>query len=67
MKSLIRINNLNTGEDIKHIREIIANYEGILACEINKNKKEVHLVYDALSISVDEIISSIEMSGYMVI
>jgi len=31
------------------------------------NKKEVHLVYDKLSVSIDEIINAIEMAGYMVI
>ena len=34
---------------------------------INLNKKEVHLVYDKLSVSIDEIINAIEMAGYMVI
>ena len=49
------------------IREIISQYEGIIACEINIVKKEVQLVYDGLSVSIDEIENSIEMCGYMVI
>lgn len=67
MKSLVRIYNLVTYADIVKIRSIVSNYEGILACEINLQKKEVHLVYDNLSLSIDQIINSIENEGYMVI
>ena len=64
MKSLVRIYNLTIHDDI---RNVVSNYEGILACEINLNKKEVSIVYDSLSVSIDEIITSIENTGYMVI
>ena len=67
MKSLVRIYNLTNYEDIIKIKSLVSNYNGILACEINLNKKEVHLVYDKLSVSIDEIINAIEMAGYMVI
>ena len=67
MKSLVRIYNLTTHNDINNIRNVVSNYEGILACEINLNKKEVSIVYDSLSVSIDEIITSIENTGYMVI
>lgn len=67
MKSLVRIYNLATHADIVKIRSIVSNYEGILACEINLKKKELHLVYDSLSLCIDEIINSIENEGYMVI
>ena len=67
MKSLVRIYNLISNEDIIKIKNQVSNYEGILACEINLNKKEVNIVYDSLSVSIDEIITSIETVGYMVI
>lgn len=67
MKALVRIYNLTTHDDIINIRNVVSNYEGILACEINLNKKEVNIVYDSLSASIDEIITSIENVGYMVI
>ena len=67
MKSLVRIYNLTNYEDIIKIKSLVSNYEGILACEINLNKKEVNIVYDSLSVSIDEIITSIENVGYMVI
>lgn len=67
MKELVRISNLTSHADILKIRSIVSDYEGVLACEINLNKKEVDLVYDKLSVSIDEIINAIEMAGYMVI
>ena len=67
MKSLVRIYNLISNEDIIKIKNQVSNYEGILACEINLNKKEVNLVYDSLSVAIYEIIASIENAGYMVI
>ena len=67
MKELVRISNLTSHADILKIRSIVSDYEGVLACEINLNKTEVHLVYDKLSVSIDEIINAIEMAGYMVI
>ena len=66
MKALVRIYNLTTHDDIINIRNVVSNYEGILACEINLNKKEVNIVYDSLSVSMDEIMNSIENAGYMI-
>lgn len=67
MKALLRIYNLTTHDDIINIRNVVSNYEGILACEINLNRKEVNAVYDGLSVSIDELMISIENAGYMVI
>ncbi|MBS4958224.1 MAG: heavy-metal-associated domain-containing protein [Clostridium sp.] len=67
MKALLRIYNLTTHDDIINIRNVVTNYEGILACEINLNRKEVNVVYDGLSVSIDELMISIENAGYMVI
>ncbi|MDU4884799.1 MAG: heavy-metal-associated domain-containing protein [Clostridium celatum] len=67
MKALLRIYNLTTHDDIINIRNVVSNYEGILACEINLNRKEVNVVYDGLSVSIDELMISIENAGYMVI
>ena len=66
MKALLRIYNLTTHDDIINIRNVVSNYEGILACEINLNRKEVNIVYDSLSVSMDEIMNSIENAGYMI-
>lgn len=66
MKISIKIYNLNKSTDINTIRNILTNEEGIVACEINKAKKEVQIVYDNLTISSDDIINLIEMAGYMI-
>lgn len=66
MKISIKIYNLNKSTDINTIRNILTNEEGIVACEINKAKKEVQIVYDNLTISADDIINLIEMAGYMI-
>ncbi|MCF0146925.1 MAG: heavy-metal-associated domain-containing protein [Clostridium sp.] len=67
MKTVLRISNLNTNEDVISIKEVIAHSEGTIACEVNVNKKEVSIVYDDKTISLDRIISSIEELGYSVI
>ncbi len=66
MKISIRIYNLNKSADITTIRNILINEEGIVACEINKVKKEVQIVYDNLTITSEDIINLIEMAGYMI-
>ncbi|MGL5380166.1 heavy-metal-associated domain-containing protein [Clostridium sp.] len=66
MKSIIMIPNLLNSEDVKSVREAIANSEGVVACEVNLAKKEVSIVFDEKSTSADEIASSIEAIGYSV-
>lgn len=67
MKSSIRICNIKTNEDINNIREAVANNEGVIACEVNITKQEVSVVYDDRSVSLDDIINSIEIKGYSVV
>lgn len=67
MKTVLRISNLNTNEDVISIKDVIAHSEGTIACEVNVNKKEVSVVYDDKTISLDTIITSIEELGYSVI
>ncbi|WP_294189636.1 heavy-metal-associated domain-containing protein [uncultured Clostridium sp.] len=67
MKAVLRISNLNTNEDVISIKDVIAHSEGTIACEVNVNKKEVSVVYDDNTISIDAIITSIEELGYSVI
>lgn len=67
MKSSIRICNIKTNDDINNIREAVANNEGVIACEVNITKQEVSVVYDDRSVSLDDIINSIEIKGYSVV
>lgn len=66
MKEVLRISNLNTNEDVISIKDGIAHNEGVIACEVNLSKKEVHVVYDDKAIALDKIIVSIEELGYSV-
>ena len=52
---------------INNIREAVANNEGVIACEVNITKQEVSVVYDDRSVSLDDIINSIEIKGYSVV
>ena len=67
MKSVIRISNLQSIEDVSNIRNTISNMEGIIACQVNKDKGEVNVVYDDFFVTEDDIVLSIEDSGYMVL
>ncbi len=67
MRSLIKVYNMKTTEDVNNIRKAIANNEGVIACEINVEKGEVQIVYDKYFVNVEDIIESIEDLGYTVI
>jgi copper chaperone len=67
MKSIFRVTNMNTAKDINKIRKVIANNEGIIACQINSEKGEVSVVYDNYFVTSDSIIQSVENLGYTVI
>jgi Copper chaperone len=58
---------MNTLQDVNNVREAIAKTEGVVACEINKDKGEVSIVYDVYFANLDNIIESIEELGYTVI
>ena len=67
MKSMFKVVNMNTEEDINKIRKVIANNEGVVACQINSEKSEVSVVYDDYFITSDLLIQSVENLGYAVI
>ena len=67
MKSLFKINSMKTLEDVSNVRNAISNMEGVIACQVNLEKGEVNVVYDDFFIKADDLISSIEDSGYAVL
>lgn len=67
MKSVIKISNMQTIDDVSSIRNTISNLQGIIACQVNKDKGEVNVVYDDFFITEDDIVLSIEDSGYIVL
>jgi copper chaperone CopZ len=64
MKSVIRIANMRTLADVNNIREAISNNEGIIACQINREKQELSVIYDSYFLSEDELIQCLEDLGY---
>ncbi|AKN33195.1 ferredoxin [Clostridium carboxidivorans P7] len=66
MKSVLKIYNMNTAEDVNKIRVAVASNEGVVACQINKDKGEVNVVYDDYFVNNDKLVQSIEDLGYIV-
>lgn len=67
MKSVLKICTMNSLEDVNNIRKAIASNEGVVACEISREKGEVSIVYDSYFVEIDKIIESIEDLGYTVL
>lgn len=67
MKSIIKVCNLNTIEDVNKVRSAISSNQGVIACQINKEKGEINVVYDNYFLTLDKIIESVEDKGYTVI
>jgi copper chaperone len=67
MKSTIKIANLRSSSDINIIREAISDNEGVIACQINKEKSEVNVVYDSNFLNEDKLVQSLEDLGYTIL
>lgn len=67
MKSVLKISNMRTMDDVSSIRKVISRNEGVVACQINIEKQEANIVYDGYFLNIDDIIESLEDSGYTVI
>ncbi|OFI01534.1 heavy-metal-associated domain protein [Clostridium acetireducens DSM 10703] len=67
MKSVLKICNMITMKDVNNVRKAISSNEGVVACEINRDKGEVNVVYDTYFLTEDNIIESLEKLGYTVI
>lgn len=67
MKSLLKVRNIKTSEDVAKIKSAIANHQGVVACEINKVKGEISIVYDNYFVNEEDFISSVEELGFAVL
>ncbi|MBU3156405.1 heavy-metal-associated domain-containing protein [Clostridium estertheticum] len=67
MKSVIKVCNMNTSEDISNVNLAISNNQGVIACQINSESKQVEIIYDDYFITADNLIEAIEEAGYAVI
>ncbi|WP_123052631.1 heavy-metal-associated domain-containing protein [Clostridium sp. JN-1] len=66
MKSVLKVCNINTVNDVVKIKTAISNNSGVVACQINREKGEVSVVYDDYFIDNELLIQSIEDLGYAV-
>ena len=66
MKSIIKVNQINKQKDVANIQNAIAGIEGIIACEISVEKKEIHVIYNDNFVNLDKIVEGIENIGYIV-
>lgn len=67
MKSVIKVCNMNTSNDINNVNVAISNNQGVIACQIISESKEIEIIYDDYFVSLDNLIESIEDAGYTVI
>lgn len=67
MKEILKIYDLKDSSDTNKIQRAITNNEGVLACEFSISKKEVQIIYNDSIVTLDNIIESIELLGYMVL
>ncbi|WP_291633327.1 heavy-metal-associated domain-containing protein [Clostridium sp.] len=67
MKSVIKVCNMSTSDDISNVNSAISNNQGVIACQLNSESKEVEIIYDDYFVSLDNLIESIEEAGYTVI
>lgn len=67
MKSTLKVCNMRTLDDVSVVRNAIANNEGVIACQVNKEKGDVDIVYDGELLNIEIIIEAIEELGFTVI
>lgn len=67
MKAVFKVAGLKTCKDVTRVKNAIANNEGIIACQINKNTCQVEVIYDNYFITEEKLMSDIENLGYTVI
>jgi copper chaperone len=58
---------MSTSDDISNINLAISNNQGVIACRINSESKEIEIIYDDYFVSLENLIESIEDAGYAVI
>ncbi|MBD7912671.1 MULTISPECIES: cation transporter [Clostridium] len=67
MKSVLKVFNINNQRDVSNIQRAITSNEGIIACEISIEKKEIQVIYNESWLDIDKVKESIENLGYMIL
>jgi len=66
MKSVISVYNMNKSKDVGNIQNAISMNDGVIACEISLEKREIQIIYNESIVNLNEIIDSLENLGYMI-
>ncbi len=67
MKALLKVAGLNSSNDVRKIQGAISSNAGVIASEVNLEKKEVVVIYNENYLNEENIIDSIENLGYSII
>jgi copper chaperone len=67
MKTILRVCNMRTIEDVTNFRNAISNNQGVVAFQVNMEKGEVDVLYDRYFVDVDKLIDSLDELGYIVL
>ncbi|OOM11198.1 heavy-metal-associated domain-containing protein [Clostridium saccharobutylicum] len=66
MKSIIKICNMESQQDIKIIQKCVVKNAGIIAIQTSLSKKEITIIYNNF-LDIKKIVENIEDLGYIVI
>lgn len=66
MKSVISLYKIIKSKDVNKIQNAISMNEGVTACEISLDKKEIQIIYNESSVDLNEMIDSVEDLGYYI-
>ncbi len=67
MKSVLKVYNIKDQSDVAKIQRAITSNEGIIACEISVEKKEIQIIYNEAWLNIDKVQECIENLGYMIL
>lgn len=65
MKSVLKVHNMKNQSDVARIQRAITSNEGIIACEISIEKKEIQIIYNESWLNIDNVAECIENLGYV--
>ncbi|AVP55407.1 hypothetical protein K144313037_00510 [Clostridium tetani] len=67
MRSVIKVLELKNASDVVTIKKAISNKTGVLAIQINIEKREINVVYDDYLLTINDMVDCIEDLGYSIL
>lgn len=66
MRSVLQICDIKTISDVINLKNSIASIQGVLACQIDKEKGEAEVIYNEHFLNLDKLIYKLEEMGFIV-